>query len=129
MILKGMLVGREALVNFQFDPKFPYQYCRICGDVFQSDIDRKVPVGHTPQNSRIAYMAQGKRQAWAMTHAKEHKPSEHEALRRSGNYCTPEAAAKLATYGIIPVNQMVTDQETSIALAEAPRAPKEDADS
>jgi len=128
LILHGALFGRENLTNFQFDPNFPYQYCRLCGALFQSSLDRKVPYGHTPGNSRIAYLAQEKRHEWAMTHATEnHKPEEHDLLRFSGLYMTAEAAKKLAGYGIVPLSQMLVDEATSMALLEAPRKPEDDA--
>jgi len=75
-------------------------------------------------------MAEEKRKAWAVNHAtKNHTQGEHEMLRGSGLYMTPEASKRLAPFGIVPLSQLVQDEATSMALLEAPRAPTDDATS
>jgi hypothetical protein len=125
--LTGMMVGRIELTNFEFDPGFPYTYCRICGDIFQSQTDRRVPAGHLPENSLVAKLAQNLRNEWAIAHARTHPDHVHNALRESGLTLTPEAAQRLAPFGIVPITDMVMDAEVREALATAPRAPTNDA--
>jgi len=67
-------------------------------------------------------------QHWAIRHSKTHPEKEHLLLRASGRTCTPEAAQKLANYGIVPLSDAALDQEVSIALLEAPRCAPNDAE-
>jgi hypothetical protein len=124
---EGFLVGRETLTNFEFNPGFPYTYCRLCGEVYQGVLDRRVPAGHLPENSLIAKLAYDARMEWTFKHAHTHPEKEHNALRASNRAMTPEAANRLAAYGVFSVTDMVTDAEVSEALKEAPRTPTNDA--
>lgn len=82
-----------------------FTYCRLCGDLFihKNKINRQV---------------------WSFTHAIEHSPVEHIALERSGNWLTPEAAIRLAPYGVIPLGDMVVNTAVAQACLEAPRMPE-----
>ena len=76
---------------------------------------------------RIAEGAK-ERQEWANKHAKTHSEREHLDLRASGLLVTPEAAEKLVPYGIIPVQDIVMNEESAHAALQAARAPSDDAE-
>jgi hypothetical protein len=81
-----------------------FTYCRICGEVFASaDIHE--------------------RQVWSFAHSNKHSFIEHIGLDVSGNWLTPEAAIKLAPYGVIPLADMLRDTAVAQAMFEAPRMP------
>lgn len=128
LIGTGFAVGLEQLTNFEFDLNRPYTACLLCGVVYQSEIDRKVPPGEEPHNSLIARIAKERRGNWARAHAAtEHTLDEHAELARSGRTMTPQAAQKLSAYGIIDITDMVVDDEVADALAKASSTPLEDA--
>jgi hypothetical protein len=108
----GFLIGRSALVNFKFDPQYPYAACRICGEAFQSDKNRL--------GSQEGLLE------WRINHNKLHADREHVQLIKSGRKFTPDAAHKLAALGIIDFDAILADPEMASAYAEAPRAPVND---
>jgi len=116
----GLLIGKPA--EMMFEPAMPFVCCVICGEVFQSNLDRY------PQNPQETVDAALRRREWARKHARIHPNWQHERLVKSGRMCTPEAAQKLATYGVIPLSDMVLDPEHEAALAEAPRLATDDAE-
>jgi hypothetical protein len=124
----GFLVGKEELTNFLFDPSKPYSACRICGEVFQTELDRRIPPGHEPHNSLIARLGKLRRDEWRKTHHGTHTEQQHNMLALSGSFATPEAAQKLAQMGIIPISDMVLNDESEAALAEGSATPTEDAE-
>jgi len=124
----GFTSGLKTLPGLQFDPEFPYTACLLCGEVYQSVIDRKVPAGATPINSLLAKVAKERRDVWARSHAaQEHTTREHTQLALSGRTMTPEAAFTLAAFGLIPLIDMVIDEEVSDALARSNAIPNVDA--
>lgn len=102
-----------------FDASKPHAGCGICGAVFQSDYDRS---GVDPYTATIM------RTDWRIAHSRRHSQTEHRQLANSGLFALPEAAQKLASYGIIPLTDTVRHDEVSYALFESPRAPTDDAD-
>lgn len=65
--------------------------------------------------------------AWRQEHARRnHTPAQHLALQRSSLLMTPEAAHKLAAFGIIPIEQMLSHKPTEDALLEAPSVPQQE---
>lgn len=125
LLLVGGLVGSEALTNFKFLTNKDHAACRICGDVFQSDLDR-LPA-QTPQQALEAFEL---RAAWRINHDKKHTDAQRRALQQSGLSMLPEAAEKLASFGIIPLTDTVRpigEDETVHALRLATRAPNDDA--
>ncbi len=106
--------------GLKFDPNKDHTYCRICGDVYQSELDRNYT------NLEEWYEAMERRRAWSHSHSKLHGEREHLALAQSGLWVTPEAASKLAAFGIIPISDMVLNEEVSCALAESNPYPTED---
>lgn len=116
------MVGAEALTGLVFDPSKPHCGCGICGEVYQSDLDRLEDP--TLYERDLAF---DKRQQWRMQHSRSHTSTQHRQLRESGLFALPEAAGKLASFGIIPLTDTVRHVEINDALFEAPRAPKDDA--
>lgn len=112
MFGRGFLVGSEALINFRFDQSKPYAACRICGEIYQGDQNR---MGSEAGLSE-----------WRSSHNKLHPDREHISLIRSGRKFTPEAAQRLATFGIIDFAGLLVDPELTHAYATAPRAPLND---
>lgn len=53
---------------------------------------------------------------------------EHYSLAMSGRWTTPEAAFKLAAYGIISLSDLLVDDEVAVALMESSAVPKDDAE-
>ena len=108
-----------------FDPSKPFRACLICGDVFQSWTDRLESPTIREINS-----AYGKREVWAKCHALRHTSREHLMLRQSGLTMTPEAANKLAAFGLLPISNMAKfDDEMSSALFESRPVPEKDSES
>lgn len=122
LIGSGFAVGLETLEGLLFKPNAPFRACLICGEVYQSAIDRN------PANEAERAEATIQRQLWANRHAKTHTDREHHLLRISGNSMTPEAAKKLAAYGLIPVGDMIMSEEHEEALLESKPIPIDDAE-
>lgn len=121
--------GHEHLVNFKFQLNATWAACRLCGAVFQSDLDRTTP----PIPSNVAAQAYQLRQQWRAKHeAQNHTAREIADLEKSGLAITPEAAYKLAPYGIVPIGDVGGLEQPNVidhALWEAPRAPTDDCES
>lgn len=129
------LLGTGFAQNFEdldFDPGKDYVACLLCGAVFQSKLDRaKAPLGLYTTEESLRHHAQDKRNDWAERHARNsHKPLEHHLLKLSGLTMTPEAANKLAGYGLLPLTDMSTfNEEVSSALLESRPKPNSDCES
>lgn len=107
-----------------FDPTCDYAGCRICGDVFQSGLDRK------PERTAYEQVRAVKlRVEWRIKHDKTHTDAERRQLIASGRQCTPEAAQKLAPLGVYPLSDLVFSEETAHAMGTAPRMPTQDSES
>lgn len=122
LFLTHSIVGREELENFGFYPDRDHTFCRICGVIFQASITQ-TDEWTSPANLLMAY---GERREWSHRHALTHTATEHRQLAESGRFLTPEAAFRLAAYGISAVGDMVFDDEVAQAALEAPRAPVDD---
>lgn len=126
VIITGAAVGLDKLAGLVFDKDKPFRACLICGAVFQSKGDRKTNSAssqrHVEQMAHIRIL-------WANKHAREHSIKEHDALKRSGNVMTPEAANKLAAFGLIPAVDAVLSDEINIALLESSAIPQDDCES
>lgn len=109
------------LEDADFDPGCNYRACLLCGAVFQSGIDREFD-----PSLRELLSAYEMRENWAKVHAKRHSGKEHAALKASGASMTPEAAHKLAAYGLIPLTGIT--EEIEVALFESSPMPTEDAE-
>jgi hypothetical protein len=116
----GFAVGLEVVEGLQFDPSKPNVFCRICGAVFQGPLDRTA-VGVLQEA-----LALSERKAWSHRHAKTHSAYEHRMLAESGRFYTPEAAVKLAPFGIISMSDAWADEEIAQALYESNPIPQND---
>lgn len=130
-VTNGQL-GLSDLTGLEFDPEASFTGCLICGKVYQSKLDRKIRVMRdnplNPLNTHMTsylHIAKDLRVRWDRNHAKTHTEAQHAELRASGAFCTPEAAAKLAPLGVFSLDHEPTS-EVAHAMAEAPRAPKND---
>lgn len=132
----GAAVGlnSKTLPGLTFNIEASYTGCLICGAVYQSKIDRKVwqitqdeyhPFSHLL--AAYSVTADRLRKTWSQNHSKLHPQWQHEQLKRSGQFCTPEAALKLTPLGVFALD--ATDDELPAAMLEAPRAPQDDVES
>ena len=117
----GFAIGLETLVNLEFRADRPYRACLLCGRIYQTDDDRDLSVCNSLN-------AVGRRQEWALIHAQRHPASLHRQLRQSGNGILPEAAYKLAAFGLIDISGLLFDEEIKAAYAESSATPTFDAD-
>jgi hypothetical protein len=125
LIMKGMTIGLDAVADLKFTPNRPYTGCRICGATYQTDEQRAV-MPDSPID--VVARATESRHLWSLRHARTHSASEHEKLAKSGFWCTPEAAHKLSSYGIIALSDAVFSTEHNSALAESNAIPANDAE-
>src|SRR4051812_14424514 len=94
-VLTGLAI-HTGLTNFTFDKDKPFACCLICGAVYQTNRDRD------SVTSSQLIDALAIRNDWRQRHSRMHTQKEHELLAMSGQWCTPEAAQKLAPFGIVP---------------------------
>lgn len=140
-------IGLNSL-GAEFVVEAPWCACRLCGAIYQSSLDRKCYaygkegrltrvddpltgeryyIGD-PQATRTLDEATDRRKRWRELHEKRnHTESETAQLHKTGFAMTPEAANKLAPFGITPLGNM--HDEIVDALFTAPRAPIDDAES
>jgi len=91
--------------GFWFDPARPYTYCRICGTLVQHSQDEV-------------------RRRWSHRHARfAHTATEHRQLALSGRWLTPEAAYRLAAFGVIDLQGLALDDELIHAYASSSATP------
>lgn len=119
LILNVTPIGLSSM-GAAFDHRRPHTCCRICGAIYQGDLDRTPDGAYTMQVQHDAIVA---RMEWSRRHARTHPDWEHKQLVASGRYCTPEAASKLASFGIIAMSDMALDDESADAGLESPRVP------
>lgn len=125
-------VGVESLTNFRFNLRAPWTACRICGVVYQTELDRKAyELCMANDSDYLATYEEAKaiRNEWRVNHESAlHTEREIRLLNLSGLSVTPEAALALAPLGIIPIGDAgnVYISEVDEALFEAPRAPTND---
>lgn len=119
VILTGGAIGLEDLTNLTFRPDKPYRCCLLCGAVYQTELDREFP---------HSLLGKSRRQVWAENHAKQHPQSLHVKLFNSPNFALPEAAKRLAAYGIFSLNDLAIDDEVSDALRQSSPVPVNDAE-
>lgn len=122
LVIVGGMVGQTELTGFKFDPSKPHCGCGICGEVYQSEYDRLSAPDLYERDKAFSL-----RTDWRIAHSRTHSDAEHRQLRNSGLFALPEAAVKLAAFGIIPLTDTVRHVEVVDALFEAPRAPTDDA--
>lgn len=109
--------------GMSFDSTRDYVYCRICGVIYQPPLNRIPSPDYTAQVQLAALIL---RKEWSQKHAKQHTSAQHRQLQLSGRHCTPEALQRLVPFGIIPVSDIVFDEESEHAGLTAARAPFDD---
>lgn len=126
VLLDHSLVGQDqTTLSIRKDREFAA--CRLCGAVFQSWLNTNQVSDEEYHADPLIMVAAGiETDQWRDQHNKKHPKREHIALRASGRTFTPEAAIKLAPYGLVTLDQ---DDETTAALLEAPRLPNDDVES
>jgi len=122
VLLDHSIVGQSA-TSLSIRKDREYAACRICGDIFQpwlnqlSDEEYNVNLHGVAASIEIL--------EWRSKHNSKHSDRQHQLFRKSGRSLTPQAAIKLAPFGLVPVGD-ANDPEIVQALAEAPRAPTDD---
>jgi hypothetical protein len=119
--LLGALFGKPD--DMVFEPSRDYTFCRICGTIYQPDLNRVPSAEYTPA---IQLAAMRLRQEWSHNHARYHTDTEHRQLRQSGRALTPEAQHRLAAYGVCSLTDLTFSDENIAAGLEAPRMPHND---
>jgi hypothetical protein len=125
VLLEHSIVGL-ADENFKFRKDREYAACRICGRVFQSGLAHVANDFEYENDPAIKMAIAIETKMWRSRHNEKHSEKEHLALHASGLTFTPEAAHRLAPYGIVTLDN---DSEVASALLEAPRAPVDDVES
>jgi hypothetical protein len=124
LYIHAPIIGISANDGFEFRWDRPARHCRICGESFQPTLARS----HDYDSSaEIQWAVEIMLQEWATGHNKQHTERQHRQFKKSRRFLTPEATIRLAPMGIIPVQDMVFDEEVAQAGLEAPRAPFNDA--
>jgi hypothetical protein len=118
--IHGPLFAPDGLL---FNPQRDYVYCRICGVIYQPELNR---LPNNEYTAEVQLTALNMRREWSFKHARLHPPSQHRLLALSGRHVTPEALQRLVPFGIIPVSDIAFDNESEHAGLEAPRAPTND---
>lgn len=137
-------IGLKSLGS-EFNPEAPYSGCRLCGALYQSALDREAKrllemgvlyeivddvFGGPTYAVKVLDDANARRERWRTLHERRyHDEEEIAALQVTGNAFTPEAANKLAPFGIIPLGSGYDDKDVAAALLDAPRAPLDDPES
>lgn len=120
IIVNGPSFGCDGML---FNPSRDYVYCRICGVIYQPELNRTPAPDYT---NEVILAAEILRREWSQKHARTHSPAQHRQLKLSGRHCTPEALQRLVPFGIIPVTDIVMDPESEHAGLTAARAPFDD---
>lgn len=139
-------IGLSTL-GAEFVVEAPFSACRLCGAIYQSPLDRlcyEYLKDHRLQEivdrsngesmfigdehaCRVLDEATDRRKRWRELHERRyHTEQEVFALHQTGFAMTPEAAHKLAPFGITPLGNM--HEEIVDALFTAPRKPENDAE-
>lgn len=132
VFIGGASIGLRGLTNLVFDANRPFAGCRICGTCYQSEYDRN-PVEQFREERAVfdsmellLEYAASLRKEWSHNHARKHTEKEHADLAASGLWCTPEAAQKMAAYGVINLVDLVMNPEVEAAYRESSAVPTDD---
>lgn len=125
VLLDHSIVGQsETTLTIRKDREFAG--CRLCGAVFQSRMAIEVSDEEWAADRLVFETAVAvETRQWRTEHNRTHAGGEHIHLAASGLTFTPEAAIKLAPFGLVPVGDAEV-VEIAQALREAPRAPIDD---
>jgi hypothetical protein len=140
----GLFATPDGYRREVFNPDYPYTYCRICGDLYQSHTQRAPTKAENPAAKHAPYDpinapndTVGKamqRRNWAIRHERSHTPAEvaryspkdPKTGEVTARLFSPEAAHRLVPFGIIPLSGMVLDPEVEYAANTAPRLSQEE---
>jgi len=125
ILLDHSIVGQSA-TTLTIRKDREYAACRICGDIFQPWLNQLSDEEYDAKLHGLA--ASIEILEWRTKHNKRHTDAQHISFQHSGRTLSPEAAIKLAPFGVVPIGD-VADEEIAQALAEAPRAPVDDVES
>jgi hypothetical protein len=126
LLLDHTIVGGASIgLTLRKDREFAG--CAICGTLFQSRLaievsDEEWQADHLVMETAVAIETR----EWRAKHTRSHSEREHQALRASGRTFSPEAAHKLAPFGLVPLSDGLDDDEVAHAMRTAPRAPHDD---
>lgn len=146
LVLFSTPIGLNSL-GAVFSIDAPFAACRLCGAIYQSQFDRlcrsyleegRIVEVYDPITRTSKFMGDfeymnvldkstDRRRRWRLAHERRHHTDEEiEAFTKTGFAFTPEAAHKLAPFGVTPLGGM--HPEIDDALLSAPRAPSDDAE-
>lgn len=127
VLLDHSIVGQQfTTLSIRKDREFAG--CRICGRLFQSRLAIELQDEEWESDpSLFAHAVAVETAEWRVKHNKTHSEKEHRQLEARGLTFTPEAAVKLAPFGLVPILDAM-HPEIAQALLEAPRAPVDDVD-
>lgn len=146
-VLLSTPIGLKSLGS-TFEVEAPFTGCRLCGSIYQSKLDllcrTYLEQGHLVETFdpitrtstfygddfylNVLHTANDKRARWRELHERRyHTEKEIESFNATGFAFTPEAANKLAPFGITPLGNL--HPEIIDALYTAPRAPVNDVES
>lgn len=123
-ILDHSIVG-QSLTSLTIRKDREFAACRICGVVFQARLAIELSDeewGSSPLLFEHAVAIETKE--WRERHNKTHSEREHREFVASGRTFSPEAAHRLAPFGLVSLD--VGDSEVAHAMLVAPRAPYDD---
>lgn len=125
LVLDHSIVG-QSLTDLSVRKDRQFAGCAICGAVFQARL--AIELSDEEWDADVAlfeYAVAIETREWRDAHNKTHSQREHEAFRASGRTFSPEAAHKLAPYGIVSLNDC-QENEVAHAMLTAPRVPEND---
>ena len=121
VLLDHSIVG-QSLTSLTIRKDREFAACRICGAIFQPWLNQLPDDEYIPLHAAAASIEVLE---WRNKHNSTHSDKEHILFNQSGRTLSPEAAIKLAPFGLVPLGSH-DDAEIAQALAEAPRAPVDD---
>jgi hypothetical protein len=115
----------QSLTTLSIRKDREFAGCALCGAVFQSAMAIHVADEEWNADKMVFEHAVAiETREWRDAHNKTHSEREHRQFVASGRTFSPEAAIKLAPFGLVSLD--VDDAEVAQAMLEAPRAPRDD---
>ena len=123
VLLDHSIIGqREIGLTFRKDREFAG--CAICGALFQARLAMELPDDEWDTDRLLFETAVAiETKQWREDHNRKHTEKEHRDHVESGLTFSPEAAHRLAPYGLVPITDGEHD-EVAHAMLAAPRAPQ-----
>jgi hypothetical protein len=125
VLLDHSIVG-QSLTSLSIRKDREFAACRICGVVFQSALALNVTDDEWKNDEALFEHAVAiETREWRTAHNRKHSEKVHRQFVESGRTLSPEAAHKLAPFGLVPIAD-ADDAEVAHAMLVAPRAPYDD---